>query len=127
MFLLIASVVFAEDAMEKRVEVKMDADGVQRVEVIGGEYYFDPNVIIVKVNVPVELRIRKTGGMTPHTIVLKAPEAGIDVDETLASEPKSVNFTPTKTGKYAFECTKRLLFFKSHKDRGMHGSLEVVD
>ncbi len=127
MLLFFAAIVFAEDLQEKRVEAKMDADGVQRMEVLGGDYYFDPNVIVVKVNVPVELRIRKTGGIAPHTFVLKAPEAGIDIDETLATEPKPVRFTPTKTGRYSFECSKRLLFFKSHKDRGMHGILEVVE
>jgi hypothetical protein len=103
-------------------------DGVQRIEVVGGSYYFDPNVIIVKVNVPVELIVKKAGGTTPHSIFLKAPEAGIDFNVKLGKEPKTIKFTPTKVGQYPFWCTKRApLSSKSHKDHGMTGVLEVVE
>ena len=115
-----------EKFAEKRVVAEVK-DGVQRVEMTGGEYYFDPNVVVVKVNVPVELKVRKEAGITPHNIVLKAPEAGINIDESLSGDPKVVTFTPTKSGKYEFECTKKLPFVKSHKERGMHGVLEVVE
>jgi len=110
-----------------RVVATLDADGVQRVEVLGGEYYFDPNYIVVKVNKPVELKVKKTGGYTPHNIVVKAPEAGINFSESLAKEPKVIKFTPTAIGKYPMYCDKKLLFFKSHKDRGMEGMIEVVE
>jgi len=127
MLVLVAAFALADEVKEKRVVATIDADGIQRVEVLGGEYYFDPNVIVVKVNTPVELKVRKAGGIAPHSIVINAPEAGIVFDESLGKEPKTIKFTPTKTGKYPFECTKRLLFFKSHKDRGMHGVIEVVE
>ena len=35
---------------EKRVVATVGDDGVQRVEVTGGAYYYDPNYIVVKVN-----------------------------------------------------------------------------
>ena len=116
-----------EKFIEKRVVAHLDADGVQRASITGGEYFFDPNVIVVKVNAPVELTLKKEPGITPHDFVLKAPEAGIDVKADLATEPKIVKFTATKPGRYPFECSERLLFFKSHKDKGMHGFLEVVE
>jgi len=122
-----AALLFGQTVVEKRAVAEIGPDGVQRVEVIGGSYYFEPNVIVVKVNVPVELRVRKESGATPHNMVLKAPEAGIDFSVSLSTKPTSITFTPTKTGKYPFECTHKLLFFKSHKDQGMHGVLEVVD
>lgn len=122
-----ALILWGAEAKERRVVAAVDPDGIQRVDVLGGEYYFDPSVIVVKVNVPVELKIKKAGGITPHDIMLKAPEAGINFSESLSSEPKIIKFTPTKTGKYPFECSKRFMFFKSHKDQGMHGTLEVVD
>lgn len=122
-----AAFLFGQTMVEKRAVAEIGADGVQRVEVIGGSYYFNPNVIVVKVNVPVELRVRKESGITPHNMILKAPEAGIDFSVSLSTTPKSITFTPTKTGKYSFECAHKLLFFKSHKDQGMHGVLEVVD
>jgi plastocyanin len=112
---------------EKRVVATLDPDGVQRVEITGGEYYFDPNYIVVKVNAPVELKVKKAPGYVPHDIVVKAPEAGIDFNVALSDkETKTVKFTPTKVGKYPMECDKRLLFFKSHKERGMEGVIEVV-
>jgi plastocyanin domain-containing protein len=125
--LLAVSFAYADAAEEKRVVATVDPDGVQRVEIIGGEYYFDPNVVVVKVNVPVELKVKKAGGIAPHDITIKAPEAGIDFSESLSTEPRVIKFTPTKTGKYEFKCTKRFLFFKSHEKRGMHGMLEVVE
>ena len=111
---------------EKRVVAAVDADGVQRVEVVGGGYFFDPNYIVVKVNVPVELKVRKEAGYTPHDIVVKAPEAGIDFAESLGKDPKVIAFTPKAVGKYEMYCSKKLIFVKSHKDRGMVGTIEVV-
>lgn len=112
---------------EKLVVATVDQDGVQRVAVLGGGYFFDPNRIVVKANVPVELSVRKEPGATPHDFVIKAPEAGIDVAVTLNAKPRLVTFTPTKPGRYPFVCSKKLLFFKSHKDRGMAGTLEVTE
>lgn len=126
--LLVAGTALAEDKHEeKRFVATIDKDGYQRVEMTAGEYYFDPSVVVVKVNVPVELTIKKTGGITPHNLTMKAPEAGLDLTVDLSNEPKKVSFMATKTGSYPFECSKKLLFFKSHKDRGMHGVLEVVE
>ncbi len=119
-----------EHAMGKvhRVVVTVDADGVQRVEVIGGDYYFDPNYIVVKVNKPVELTVKKASGYVPHNMIVKAPEAGIDFKVNLDAKKRDlVKFTPTKIGKYEMLCDKKLLFFKSHKDRGMDGIIEVVE
>lgn len=126
MLLLACGAAFAEEAAEKRVVAALDPDGVQRVQMTGGEYYFEPRVVVVKVNVPVELQVRKADGITPHNIVLKAPEAGINFEESLGGEVKTIRFTPSKVGSYPFECTQRFLFFASHKERGMHGVLEVV-
>lgn len=113
---------------EKRVVAVVDPDGVQRVEITGGEYYFDPNRIVVKVNVPVELTMKKTKGFVPHDIVVSAPEAGIDFKADMkADAPPVVRFTPTKAGTYIMYCDKKLLFFKSHRNRGMEGVIEVVE
>ena len=116
-----------EPAKGRRFVATVDQDGVQRVEMIGGSYYFDPAEVVVKVNVPVEISIKKIGS-SPHSIYLKAPEAGIDFETSLGTEPKVIRFTPTKVGKYPFWCTKKAPFSsKSHKDKGMEGVLEVVE
>ncbi|MDA8414169.1 MAG: cupredoxin domain-containing protein [Desulfobacteraceae bacterium] len=109
------------------VVVPIDKDGVQRVEIVGGDYFFKPAHIVVKVNVPVELIVRKETLIVPHNIVIKAPEAGIKVNESLSRDPKTISFTPTKTGKYPMYCDQKLLFFASHREKGMEGLLEVVE
>ena len=119
--------VFNVYAQEKVYRASVDSDGIQRVEIVGGGYYFDPEHIIVKVNVPVELTYRKTPGITPHNIIIKAPDAGITVNENMSKDPKKIMFTPTKTGKYAIYCDKKFLFFKNHREKGMEGILEVVE
>jgi plastocyanin domain-containing protein len=100
--------------------------GIQRVQILGGSYFFKPKHIIVKANIPVELTVRREAGLTPHNLVIKAPEAGIAIDEALGTDPKRITFTPTALGKYVFYCDKKLLFFQSHRDKGMEGMLEVV-
>ena len=112
---------------EKKVVASIGTDGVQRVEMVGGSYFFDPNYVIVKVNVPVEIKVKKESGMVPHDFVLKAPEADIDVRVDLGKEPQTIRFTPTKVGEYPFYCAKKLLFFESHREKGMKGILKVQE
>lgn len=102
-------------------------DGVQHVRMEGGAYFFKPNRVIVKSNVPVELTVSVGRSVIPHTFVIQAPEAGIAVDESLSSEPRTIRFTPTAPGSYPFYCRNRLLFFESHREKGMEGVLEVVE
>lgn len=104
-----------------------DDDGVQRIEIIGDEYSFDPNHIIVKVNVEVELKVRKKSFLVPHNIIIDEPDAGIVFKESFGTSPMVIRFTPQKTGIFAFYCDKKLLFFKSHREKGMEGVLEVTD
>ena len=102
------------------------ADGVQHVRIEGGSDFFKPNRVIVKVNVPVEFTASVERGFVPHTLVIQSPEAGISVDEKLSSDAKNIRFTPTAAGKYPFYCKNKLLFFKSHREKGMEGVLEVI-
>lgn len=119
------AVTFAQEQKEVYV-AKVDADGVQRVRVLGGSYFFRPGRIIVKANAPVELSVSIEQGIAPHTFVLDAPEAGIAIDEDLSTDPKTIRFTATAPGKYAYYCKNKLLFFKSHRENGQEGVLEVV-
>lgn len=100
--------------------------GVQRVQLVAGSYFFKPNHIVVKANVPVELAARKEPGMAPHDLVIKAPEAGLSVQEDLATEPKKIAFTATRPGKYEIYCSKKPPIGQSHRERGMVGTLEVI-
>lgn len=112
-------------ADEKRFVAEV-IDGIQKVEIVGGGYFFDPNIIVLKLGVPVELRAKKESGFVPHDMIVSAPEAGIEFTLDLKDDWQVVNFTPTRVGTYHVECQKRLLWFKSHKDRGMKGVIEVI-
>ena len=105
----------------------VDKDDVQHVRIIGGSYFFNPNRIIVKKGIPVELSVSKEQGMAPHSIVANAPEAGIIFDESLNGNPKIITFTATATGEYVFYCKNKLPFFPSHREKGMQGIIEVVE
>jgi plastocyanin domain-containing protein len=124
-FSLAVSTAVAQGGKE-RVVASIDADGVQRVRLVGGSYFFKPAHIVVKVNVPVELLASRESGITPHNLIIKAPEAGISVNEDLGTEPKKIAFKPTAVGKYPFYCGKKLPFMASHREKGMEGVLEVV-
>ncbi len=117
----------AEGAPADTVRATLDGDGVQRIRVLGGSYFFKPSHLIVKARTPVEITISKEPGAAPHTFVLQAPQAGISINESLATEPRTITFTPTAAGKYAFYCDSRFLFMASHKEKGMEGILEVVE
>lgn len=112
---------------EKRRLASVGEDGVQRLEVTGGEYYFAPNYIVVQRNKPVELKIRKVAGFIPHNIIVKAPEAGIDFNVSMAKEFQVIRFTPTRVGKYPMSCDKRFLWFQTHREKGMEGIIEVIE
>ena len=122
---LAATVALAQGDKEK-VVASLDADGVQRVRIVGGSYFFKPGHIVVKVNVPVELLASRESGITPHNLLIKAPEAGLDVEADLGTDPKKIAFKPTAVGKFPIYCSKKLPFMAGHREKGMEGVLEVV-
>lgn len=114
------------NAKEPVTVVPIDQDGIQKVEIVGGSYFFKPNYIVVKVNVPVELKISKESGLTPHDMIANSPEAGIVFQESLGSSAKTIRFTPIKIGTYPIYCSLSAPFSKSHREKGMEGAIEVV-
>ncbi|WP_322086250.1 quinol oxidase [Burkholderia sp. BCC1999] len=123
---LAAGATLARADGEAPVRVPVDADGVQRVAIVGGSYFFRPNHVIVRAHVPVELTVSAEPGVVPHSFEIDAPsQAGIAVHTELGTTPKTFRFTPAQTGRFAYYCTHRLLFFRSHRERGMEGVLDV--
>jgi len=106
--------------------IGLGADGVSRAEIVVDSYSYKPDHIVVTVGHPVELTLKSVTIIVPHNFVIKAPELGIDVrQEVPAGKTATVQFTPTGAGKTEFYCDKKLLFFESHKEKGMVGTLEV--
>ena len=113
-------------ASEPAQVVKVDQDGVQRVTVLAGSYFFRPNHIIVKAGTPVEILASREAGLAPHDLVIQAPDGATLVQQDLATEPRKIAFTPRKPGKYPMYCSKKPPLMASHRERGMEGILEVV-
>ena len=113
-------------APEPAQVVEVDQDGVQRVTVIAGSYFFKPSHVVVKANTPVEIVASREAGIVPHDLVIQAPDGGTLVQQDLATEPRKIAFTPRKPGKYPMYCSKKPPLMASHRERGMEGILEVV-
>lgn len=89
-------------------------------------YSITPDTITVKAGQPVTLKVVNKATFLPHNIVIKAPEAGLDIKLDLRAEKNGeVTFTPTKPGTYEMICDKAPPFGKNHKEKGMHGKLIV--
>lgn len=97
------------------------------VDVHLGDYRFVPDSITVKSGETVQLNLTDTDKLTPHNFTLKAEGAGLDVDvDVSAGKTETVVITPLAPGRYTFYCNKKLPFLKSHRERGMQGTLVVT-
>ncbi|MGW8272730.1 MAG: quinol oxidase [Thermodesulfovibrionales bacterium] len=114
-----------EEAVVEKAEAVLGEDGVQRVEVVAGSYFFTPNYIVLKAGIPAELVFKKEPGLTPHNVVLMVEGQQVRVD--ISTEGTTVKLTPTTAGKIPFYCDKKFLFFPSHREKGMEGVIEVVE
>jgi plastocyanin len=109
-----------------RVILDTDAEGVQRTTMILDSYSYSPNYLIVEAGKPVELTLNSITTLTPHNFVLREPAVGLMIDQDVAAgKSKTIRFTASRPGLYSFYCDKKLLFFKSHREKGMEGLIEV--
>lgn len=105
----------------------LEAGEPRVIDIRLGSYYIKPDKISVKANETVTLNITNEATLIPHNLVIEAPEADIHIKvDVSAGKSASATFTPTKTGIYKMSCAKKPPFGKSHKEKGMRGSLEVV-
>ena len=86
-------------------------------------YYYEPDRLVVKVDVPVRLIIDSDTLLSAHGITIFAPEAGLQVSTVVpARQQITVDFLPTQSGEYPFHCN-----VEDHEGRGMVGVLQVVE
>jgi len=111
------------DRPVKEVTARTESDGVQRVDVRTHTYWFEPNRIVVKSGVPVEIHIHNASWITPHGFTCIAPDAGVETKKTVGfvGRTKTIKFTPKEPGEYPFFCQ---VF--NHSKKGMKGTLVVV-
>ncbi len=123
---LMASIPWLFAADPFAVDVPLAADGVQRASVEADSYSFTPGHLVVKAGKPVELTFKSVTWLVPHNLVLDDPRSGLTIREEIpAGGSVTVKFTPAVAGTFAIYCDKKLLFFKSHREKGMEGTLEV--
>ena len=107
-------------------EVPLDPDGIQRVVVEADSYEFSPRHLVVRAGKPVELTVKSVTVLVPHNFVIDDPKSGLSIREAIpAGQTVKITFTPMAPGSFAIYCDKKLLFFKSHREKGMEGVLEV--
>ncbi|SEF99474.1 quinol oxidase [Thauera chlorobenzoica] len=102
------------------------ADGVQRIAIVGGSYFFRPARIVARSAPPLEIMVSMESGLIPHRFVLEAADGRVLADVPLAEQPQTLRFE-LPAGEYAFHCPNRLLFFSSHRERGMSGVLRIEE
>lgn len=103
------------------------ADEPALVEIKLGDYRFMPEEIQLVAGQPARLGLINTDSVVPHNFTLEAADSTVIVEvEILAGETIEVELEPLSTGRYTFYCDKKMLFMKSHRDKGMQGSLNVT-
>ncbi|MBI4401846.1 MAG: cupredoxin domain-containing protein [Nitrospirae bacterium] len=124
--LLVGTVTMAAGAEVEPFVVSADADGVQRATITMDSYSYTPNHLVVQAGKPVELTLTSVTTLTPHNFLLNDPAAGFKLEQDVrAGKSVTVRFTPPQAGTFTFYCDKKLLFFASHREKGMEGRLEV--
>jgi len=100
------------------------ADSVQHITVVAHSFWFDPNRVVVKRGIPVELTLKNGGMFVPHGFDCMAKDAGIElgVGAGMFRGSGMVKFTPTQAGEFEFHCG-----VDGHAKKGMTGKLVVVE
>jgi len=105
----------------------LQAAAVRNIPVTLGDYRIMPDSITVQAGETVQLELTNTDSLTPHNFTLQDATAGLDVDvDVSAGKTEIVDITPLQPGTYQYFCNKKLLFMKSHRERGMEGTLTVT-
>ena len=107
------------------IVVEVGQDGIQRFKItLDDEYH--PRHVVVQSGRPVEFVLTSLTRITPHNFIIDDPEAGFRVKQEVgAGDTVTVRFTPPHAGSFPFYCDKKLPFFKSHREKGMEGRLDV--
>ena len=101
-------------------------DGVQRIKVVLGSYFYSPNEIIIQANEPVIIELENESFWTPHNFVIGDPKMNMHHEINVSpGDTVNLQLLLVSPGRYTFYCNNQLLFFPSHREEGMEGVLEV--
>ena len=107
--------------------VRAEQNEVTVVKIILGSYEIHPQQLQLIAGQPVTLRLINIDTIIPHNFSIKNPAGGLDINiDVQAGETVDFEITPTVPGRYTFFCRNKMLFMKSHRERGMQGTLIVL-
>jgi plastocyanin len=93
----------------------------REIAITMGDYHYAPDFIEMDSGETIVLQVTNTDGIT----LVDLP-AGLDVDTDIsAGNSARIRLTPQRPGTYTWYCNKKLPLMKSHRDRGMQGTLVV--
>lgn len=90
---------------------------MQKITVQGTEFAFSPSTITLKKGQPAEITFKNMGAF-PHNLTISG--LSVKTKTIQPGEEDTIQFTPNKTGQFAFLCT-----VPGHADKGMKGTLTV--
>jgi plastocyanin len=101
-------------------------DATPVIELELSDYRFSPREIQLSTNQSAILRLVNTDSVTPHNFIMETGNDSpiVEVD-LLGGETVEVKLPPLPAGRYTFYCSNKLLFMKSHREKGMEGILIV--
>jgi plastocyanin len=100
---------------------------LQVIPIEMGDYSFLPKLIEVRAGSTVQIQLTNKDAVVPHNFSLRDDTTELDIDVSVAAgETRLVEITPLVPGSYKYYCNKKLPFMKSHRKRGMEGTLNVV-
>lgn len=105
-----------EEENVEEVNTDVQNDGVRRVIVKGGSFYFEPSLIEVEVGETLEIVFENDGGV--HDLVIPSLDIGTSIINT--GESESFTYTFDEAGSFDFECS-----VGSHAANGMVGKIIV--
>ncbi|MGE3978803.1 MAG: cupredoxin domain-containing protein [Nitrospira sp.] len=126
LWLLHVSLVDSLPSFAATLVVEPSADGVQRATIVMEGYSYVPDHLVLHVGSPVELILENKSFLVPHNFILEDADADLHLEADVAGGDRTIlRFTPTRSGTGTFYCDKKLLFFKSHRQRGMEGRIDI--
>jgi plastocyanin len=101
-------------------------DAIPVIDLELGDYRFLPREIQLNANQSAILRLVNTDSVTPHNFIMETGSGSPTVEvDLLGGESVEVKLPPLPAGRYIFYCSNKLLFMKSHREKGMEGILIV--
>jgi plastocyanin len=106
---------------------RAEQDEATVIEITLGSYQIEPQQLQLIAGQPVIFRLINIDTIIPHNFSIENPAGGLDIDiDVQAGETIDFEFTPTVAGRYTFFCRNKMLFMKSHREKGMEGTLIVL-